>query len=201
MGQFSQQKIQQFLKELASDKPIPGGGSAAALAGSLGASLSLMVARFSVRRQKTARDKKNLAQLTLALQKLVPQMTRVVDEDPRIFSKVARCYGIQRKADTDGKKKEAQILMDQALTDAFQVQAKLAFLLVMALRVNRGLEALASGSVKNDLNVSRSLLRGAFEGALSTCEINWKYVTDFKKKKMLEQEMTRLKREFRKVSA
>ena len=200
MPKFANLSVQKYLKELSSDKPIPGGGSAAALAGALGAACSMMVAHFSVRKQKTVEDKKRLSKLTQALGKLIPKITKIVDEDPKVFSKVARCYGIQRKADTEGKKKAARILMDQALAEAFQVQAELAFLIVMSLRVNGELESLASGSVKNDLNVSRSLLRGAFEGAVSTCEINVLYVSDPKKKKELEQELSRLRHEFKSVA-
>lgn len=201
MAKFANQSIQKYLSELASDQPIPGGGSAAALTGALGTSLSLMVARFSVRCQKTEKDKESLAKLTQALRKLVPQIARVIDEDPKVFSKVAKCYTVQRKADTEGKKKAAAILMDQALADAFQAQAKLALLLIMSLRVNNDLEPLASGSVKNDLNVSRSLLRGAYEGAISTCDINVKYIQDEKKKQELNQEMARLNEDFGKVSS
>ncbi|MBI4970835.1 MAG: cyclodeaminase/cyclohydrolase family protein [Candidatus Omnitrophica bacterium] len=200
MTKFQDQTVRKYLTELGSDNAIPGGGSAAALGGALGASLSLMVARFSVRRQKTDHDKNLLAKLTQALEKLVPQIAEVVDEDPAVFSKVASCYDVQRAADTDGKKRAARILMDQALAEAFQCQAALAFLLVMALRVNDDLEPLASGSVKNDLNVSRSLLRGAFEGAVSTCEINLKYLEDAEKKKVLEQELNHINSEFKTVS-
>lgn len=200
MAKFSDQSIRKYVNELASDQPIPGGGSAAALAGSLGTALALMVARFSARRQKTDADRRSLKQLTLALQKLVPQVTKIVDEDPRVFSKVSKCYGLQKRSVTEGKKRAAKMLMDEALAEAFQVQAKLAFLAVMSLRVNVDLEPLASGSVKNDLNVSRSLLRGAYEGAVSTCEINLKYLEDSKRKKLLTQELARLEKEFKKVN-
>jgi len=200
MAKFYDQSIRKYLAELGSDRAIPGGGSAAALTGALGNALSLMVARFSVRRQKTVKDQRGLARLTQALIKLEPQIARVIDEDPKIFSKVAKCYSIERKADTEGKKKAATMLMDQALSEAFQVQAKLAFLLVMALRVNKDLEPLASGSVKNDLNVSRSLFCGAYEGAISTCEINLKYLTDAARKKLLTGELQRIQNDFRKVN-
>ena len=39
--------IEQFLRELASDSPAPGGGSVAALGGALGAALVSMVARLT----------------------------------------------------------------------------------------------------------------------------------------------------------
>ena len=199
MSKFQDLSIHKYLNELGSNKAIPGGGSAAALAGALGAACSLMVARFSVKRQKTDPDKEMLAKLTAALEKLVPQISNIVDEDPEVFLKVEKCYGLEREADTDGKKKAATILMDQALSEAFQVQVQLALLIVMALRVNDDLEPLASGSVKNDLNVSRSLLKGAYEGAISTCEINLKYLTDENRKKELTEELARIKKEFRQV--
>ncbi len=197
MPKFASLTVQKYLRELGSNKAVPGGGSAAALAGALGAACSLMVANFSVKKQKTGETKEQLAKLTQALKKLIPQITKVVDDDPKVFAKVEKCYGIQRQADTEGKKKAARMLMDQALSEAFQVQAKLALLINMALRVNKDLEPLASGSVKNDLNVSESLLKGAFDGAVSTCEINLVYLSDTKKKEDLRRELDRLKHEFK----
>ena len=199
MSKFQDLSIHQYLNELGSNKAVPGGGSAAALAGALGAACSLMVARFSVKRQKTDKDKEMLAKLTAALEKLVPQISNIVDEDPEVFLKVEKCYGLQREADTDGKKKAAAILMNQALAEAFQVQIQLALLIVMAFRVNDDLEPLASGSVKNDLNVSRSLLKGAYEGAISTCEINLKYLSDETRKKELTEELASIQHDYKKV--
>ncbi|MBI4398854.1 MAG: cyclodeaminase/cyclohydrolase family protein [Candidatus Omnitrophica bacterium] len=199
MPQFAKYTIQKYLKELASDKPIPGGGSAAALSASLGAGLALMVAYFSVRRQKTDESKKKLKELTRALEKTMREMTRIIDEDAEVFTKVSKCYSLSRKAQTEGQKRIACMRMDQALTGAFQTQAKLALLIVMALRVRSELAPLASGSVTNDLHVSQSLLRGAFEGAISTCNINAAYVSDEKKKSDLTGEMDRLKKEFNQI--
>lgn len=48
--------IEQFLRELASDSPAPGGGSVAALGGALGAALVSMVARLTMGKENTKKN-------------------------------------------------------------------------------------------------------------------------------------------------
>ena len=167
---------------------MPGGGSAAAIAGAMGASLALMAARISEKRMKTPEDAKKLAHLTQALEKLAPKIIRVIDEDPKIFQKLSRLY--QKKAEKPA--------LDRALADCFQVQASLAFLILMALAVNWELDGFLSGSIKSDLVVSRSLLRAAFEGAEVLCEVNLKYIQDPKRKADLSNELKKLRDEWSK---
>ena len=188
MSLYSGQSIRAFLDKLASREPVPGGGSAAAIAGAMGAHLALMAARISEKRMKSKEDAEKLAHLIEALEKLAPKIVQVIDEDPKIFKKLSRLY--QKKAEKPA--------LDRALADCFQVQASLAFLILMALAVNWELDGFLSGSIKSDLAVSRSLLRAAFEGAEVLCEVNLKYIQDPKRKADLSNELKKLRDEWSK---
>ncbi len=59
--ELSELTVREFANLLGSDAPAPGGGSAAALAGSLGAALSAMVSALTLGRKKYA-DVQELAQ-------------------------------------------------------------------------------------------------------------------------------------------
>jgi len=78
MPEFLHGSLQQYLDQLASGDPTPGGGSAAALNGAMGAALLCMSARFTVGREKYAAFQKN-AQLVLekadALRGLLERLT------------------------------------------------------------------------------------------------------------------------------
>ncbi|MEJ5366440.1 MAG: cyclodeaminase/cyclohydrolase family protein [Desulfosoma sp.] len=52
MHELTQLTLDAFLDELASENPVPGGGSVAALAGALAAALTTMVARLTVGKEK-----------------------------------------------------------------------------------------------------------------------------------------------------
>ena len=51
---LTERTVSQFLDELASNSPAPGGGSVAALAGAVGAALSSMVCNLTVGKKKYA---------------------------------------------------------------------------------------------------------------------------------------------------
>jgi len=199
MAKLTTKSVKQFISDLKSEKPTPGGGSAAALTASLGASLILMVVQINGRRLKIKKEKQVSSRLSAAVSKLIPQITEIIDEDAVVYSKVSKQYSLYYKAKTEGKRKAAKVLLEQYLIAAFHVQASLALLCVLALRVNHELFDISSGAIQNDLKVSRSLLKAAFEGAISTCEVNWKYVEDKTQKKILSTEMKKLKRELKAV--
>ena len=54
--QLTEMKVKDFNELLASNAPAPGGGSASALAGAMGAGLCSMVAALTIGREKYAAD-------------------------------------------------------------------------------------------------------------------------------------------------
>ena len=54
MKDFSKETLAEFIDQLASDAPTPGGGTAAAFAGAMGAALAAMVAALTLTREKYA---------------------------------------------------------------------------------------------------------------------------------------------------
>ncbi len=197
MAQLTKLSLDKFIQDLASDKPAPGGGSAAALSGSMGVSLVLMVSKINARRFKTKKEISKAKRLTEAAKKLLPQFQQIINDDAKIYTKVSKKYKTYFSSKSEGKKTAARILLDQALVEAFQVQATLALLSVMALRVNKELFSIASGAIKNDLNVSKSLLNACYEGAYATCEVNYDCVKDKEYKKHLKEELKSLKNEIK----
>jgi len=51
MKKYTDLSLEIYLKELASDAPVPGGGSVSAYAGALGMGLTQMVARIALKRK------------------------------------------------------------------------------------------------------------------------------------------------------
>ena len=73
----------EFVRVLASDAPAPGGGSVAALAGALGASLCAMVARLTVGRPKYRDSRESMERLRDEADELSRVLLGLVDKDLR----------------------------------------------------------------------------------------------------------------------
>lgn len=80
--------LQDFLEELGSASPAPGGGSAAALAGALAAALCAMVGRMTVGKEKLKDSWSDMEKLIAEAGELEARLRQLVDEDTRAFSAV-----------------------------------------------------------------------------------------------------------------
>ncbi len=80
--------VEDFLRELASDSPTPGGGSAAALAGAVGASLCVMVARLTLGKETYRDSWQEMESLAAEAEKHAARLRELVDEDAQAYASV-----------------------------------------------------------------------------------------------------------------
>src|SRR6059036_3701584 len=76
--------LRAFSDDLASDAPVPGGGSAAAYAGAMGAALAAMVARIAAKKS----DDESLRDYIGAVDNLRADFVRLVDDDSAAYARV-----------------------------------------------------------------------------------------------------------------
>lgn len=141
---FEKKTIRGFLKELASKKPVPGGGSAAALSGAMAAALVSMVAKVS--------GEENIAEKS---EKFMGVLAGLVSRDAEAFERVIRERSSQESL------KEATEIPMQTAEYACQV-LKLAEVLLKS----------CSPIVITDLKVAIKLAETAAEGALLNAKAN-----------------------------
>jgi formiminotetrahydrofolate cyclodeaminase len=197
MKNYTHLSLEKYLNELASDEPVPGGGSVSAYAGSLGMALTQMVARIALKRKPKAdltpeqkfqdeANRKRMEEIIQSLEKTKEQAMQVVSLDPKVYDEVMACY-------KEGAKPEK---IEEALQNAFRLQADLALIIVMAKEWNEHLKGMVKGAVANDLTVSENLLASAFAGAYHTAHINVVYLKDKARKEHAEQALAELKKRF-----
>jgi len=163
--------LQKYLKELSSAKPVPGGGSAAALVGSLGVGLTEMVARISVKKT-TKSNRAKLQKIIKAVQPVKRRLLSLVEKDARIYKKVITSYSLSKK-----NPKRTQSIQ-RALGDSYLVMKHLCDDLLLVRELNRKLMNITQGAIANDLHVSESFIKAAFASALSTANLNAAYVNN-----------------------
>ena len=100
--------VKDFADELSTDSPAPGGGSASALAGSLAAALSGMVANLTIGKKGYEKNFDELKIVAEECQQLKDELLALVDEDTEAFNKVMDAFRLPKKSEeekTQGKQR------------------------------------------------------------------------------------------------
>lgn len=192
---FLNRPVKDYLDRLASEKPIPGGGSVSALVGSLGIGLVLMVARITLIKLE-GNPKETLKKFIDHLEQIRKSAEKVIDEDPIVYEAVMESYRRLKKA---SHVKEVEEDVQTALNKSFHVQADLCLLLVTAKKMLSEVARFAKGSIANDLIVAKAMLEAAFEGARSTAHVNVVYMEQGKKRRHCEHLLEEAQTNFKKI--
>jgi formiminotetrahydrofolate cyclodeaminase len=108
-----------FLSDLASDSPTPGGGSVAALAGALAAALTSMVSNLTIGRKKYADVEGDVKAVLTKTEGLRLELTELMGEDAAAFDKVMAAMKLPK--DTEDEKARRTEALEAALVDAAMV--------------------------------------------------------------------------------
>src|SRR5712692_7746466 len=106
--------LQYYLDELASAKSTPGGGSASALSGALGAALASMVARLTLGKADYAGVQQEIEALLQQTEKLRERFQQLMQEDINAYGRLVAAYKLPRstpeESSTRGKSIQAQLV-------------------------------------------------------------------------------------------
>ena len=116
---LDQLSVRDFVKELGSDNPTPGGGSVAALCGALGAALSAMVANLTVEREKYEQTWKSMEEVKKTADELVARFLDLVQEDTDAYQKVMAAFQLPKE--TEEQKASRQTAIEEAMKRAATV--------------------------------------------------------------------------------
>jgi len=110
--QLSIMSVDAFTREIASSSPAPGGGSAAAQSGAMGAALVSMVAALTL--AKDAERKEELSAIIEKAECARDELTRLIDLDTEAFLKVSAAYAMPKAND------EEKVLRSKAIQTALE---------------------------------------------------------------------------------
>lgn len=177
---FPEMSVGQLLEALSSPEPTPGGGTAAAIAGAMGASLLVMVAGLAKSRNNTDEEKSALGKARAALQPLIADLTRLADADTESFNAVMAAYRLPKASDDD-KAARSRAIQD-ALRGATIVPLDTLRACADALAQAKAVAHHGNRSAASDAGVAVALLRAAAAGADANVRINLESIKneDFK---------------------
>lgn len=168
--------VRDLLAAFSSPDPTPGGGSAAALASSVGASLLLMVASLPKTKTNTDEERTALEQAARVLTGLRQQLTESIDADTAAYDQVVAAYKLPRATPEDQQARKAAI--QRALRAATDVPLVVMRLSAQALEQAAVVAANGLPAAASDVGVARALLAAGATGARLNVEINLGSVTD-----------------------
>lgn len=179
MEQMTKRSCEQFLAELASGAPVPGGGGASALAGALGVALGNMVGSLTVGKKKYAAVEEDILRLNGAAQTLRLRLEALVTEDAKVFEPLSRAYGLPRSTPEE-QAYRAQV-MAEVLEAACAVPMEIMECCAQAIALVEEYAQKGSVLAVSDAGCAAALCRAALEAASLNVFINTKAMADREK--------------------
>ena len=173
---LAEMQVTEFVNLMASDAPAPGGGSAAALEGALGAALTAMVCALTVGKKKYADVQELAVESQKKAEELKARFVDVMDRDTEAFNAVSAVFAMPK--DTDEQKAARKAAMQEALKGCTKTPFEMMQLACETLELTRSLVGRLNASAASDLGCSALSLRAAIQGAWLNVLINISGIAD-----------------------
>ena len=168
--------VQDFITELAADSAAPGGGSAAALAGCLGAALTKMVCNLSLDEAKFGAVLPEIQAIQTQAADLLAKLTRAVDEDAAAFNEVMAAYKLPKA--TEEEKTARLALIQQSMKKAALLPLSVAGDCLEVLKLAGRILPIGNANAASDAAVSGLMAYAALQGAIYNVKINLGSIKD-----------------------
>ncbi len=167
---LTDKSVRDLLTAFSSSDPTPGGGSAAALASAIGASLLMMVAGLPKTRSGSNQDRTALTASATTLADIREQLAEAIDADSVAYDRVIAAYKMPKaSADEQAARKAA---IERALHEATEVPLGVVRLSAAAIDQAGAVAAHGHRAAASDVGVAIALLRAGLRGARLNIEIN-----------------------------
>lgn len=173
---MKQLPVEQFLDQLASSQPTPGGGSAAAVMGAMGAALVSMVANLTVGKKKYAEVEPQVKEVLAESEKLRAQLTAALQEDVAAFDTVMAAYGLPK--DTDEQKAARSVAIQAALKEATEAPLHCARLAHKVLPLTLRIAEIGNVNIISDAGVAVLAAQAALRSAVLNVFVNAAAIED-----------------------
>src|SRR5947208_6933684 len=161
-----------WIEELAGVAPVPGGGSAAALAGTLAAALVAMVSRLTIGRKAYAPADGRAREILAEAESLRAELRRLVDDDAAAYGRVSAAYKIPK----DDPRRIGAV--DEALRGAAITRIAVARGAGRVIALARELGDIGNKNARSDAKVAEQLARAALAGAVENVRVNVAALSD-----------------------
>ncbi len=175
-GTLAGMPVNELADEVSRPTPAPGGGSIAALAGSLGAALATMVANLTFQKKTMSDVHEDMENLAIRGQQIKDDLLRLIDADTDAFTEVITAMRLPKK--TEEEKTTRLAAIEEGYKSATRIPYKTAVLCLETLDLC--LEAAEKGlpASLSDAGVGAMMARSACLGAIYNVRINLGSIQD-----------------------
>lgn len=168
--------VKEFLDKVASNDPVPGGGSIAALNGALASALSAMVAGLSIGKKEYEVHEEELRLAQTLVIRLQNGFVRLIDQDSEAYNEVFACFKLPKA--TDEEKTIRSVAIQEATKHAALVPMEVAREALGLMPILTDIARLGNRNAITDACVAMMSARSAVLGALLNVRINLRSLKD-----------------------
>lgn len=162
--------VDQWLSDLASDSPTPGGGGASALSAAASAALISMVCNLSIGRPRYAEHEHLLTGVLRQATERRELALSLAQADAEVFQTVLAAYKLPRGTEPEQRQRAQAI--QAALAAAAEVPLRVAAVAADLIRLAGDISGRSNPSVLSDVAVAAVLARAALDSAVVNVEVN-----------------------------
>jgi methenyltetrahydrofolate cyclohydrolase len=185
--------LQGFISELASNSPAPGGGSAAALSGTIGTALVCMVAELTIGKEKYKEFETEMQDALNKGKQIKDRFFSFIEEDEQAFNKVMAGYKLPKN--TDEEKQTRSNAIQSALKEAVNVPLEVIKNVRVAIELALLCASKGNTNSISDAGVAGLELHASALGALYNVLINLGSIKDEDFKSQVKAETEKLIKE------
>lgn len=177
----------QFIEELASAAPTPGGGAACAYVGVLATCLTSMVGNLTVGKERYRNVEEEARRKLVQLEGIRERLANLVRADEEAFAPLAAAYRMPRGTDEERALREAAV--QEALYGASEVPLEVMETILEALGVAKFFAYNGNRSALSDIGAAATFARAAAHGVRMTVVANISSMKDEQRARIYKQRM------------
>ena len=176
MPSLKDMKVDEFITELGSESPAPGGGSVAALCGSLGSALAHMVSNLTLGREKYKLNWETMQEIKEKSKRLSEEFITLMQEDTDAYNDVVAAFKLPKE--TQEEKNKRQEAIQEAMKQAARIPLKSLHSAEKTMNLAKKVVEQGNPNALTDAGAAAHMARSAAEIAAYNVRINLPGIRD-----------------------
>lgn len=162
--------IKNYLDQISSNSPTPGGGNVSAFCGALACCLGLMVCNLTIGKKKYAEVENEMKEISINLESYKNDFLKLADEDNKAFEQVMSAFRLPKETEEENKTRSAKI--EEATIQAAVIPSNVIEACRSLIPLIKTIASKGNQNSVSDAGVAATFLKTASEGAYLNVMIN-----------------------------